>query len=67
MMLFCQCLLLAVVVMGFFRIVYQDFNGRPAKEPAGFNGFIGTVVAVALVGALYYGAGAFSLIFGGSP
>ncbi len=61
--LICQYVVLGSVVLQFFMLTYIDINGRVAKEPAGFGGFIGTCVAVALITALYYGAGAFDKLF----
>jgi hypothetical protein len=52
-------LLITQLVLQFFYAVYIDFNGREAKQPMGFQGFIGTVVAILIFGAVLYGAGVF--------
>jgi hypothetical protein len=44
-------------------ITKVDFNGSPAKAPAGFDGFIETCIATAMAMFLYWGAGAFSCWF----
>jgi len=45
-------------------LVVRDFEGRPAKEPTGVTGFVGTLISVSLVAAIYYGAGIFSNLLG---
>ena len=62
MKLFCQWIIVACVVWSFFKEVHNDFEGRPAKEPMGFPGFIGTIIAIVFACWLYYAAGAWSLI-----
>lgn len=58
----CQCGLVAYCAFLFFGNVYFDFNGREGRKPAGFAGFIGSIVASALIAALLYGAGAFDVL-----
>jgi hypothetical protein len=60
----CQWLLLIQLIAGFFVMVYQDFNGRKAKPPEGFSGFIGSIIGQTLICAVTYFAGALSAIPG---
>jgi len=62
-MLIAQWILVALLVANLLLGLYRDINGRPAKEPEGFSGVVGTLIAVALTVILYWYAGAFSLIF----
>jgi membrane protease YdiL (CAAX protease family) len=59
---FCQWAVLAHLILIFFTCVHLDFNGRKAKEPDGFSGFVGTLIIVGLFALAYYGSGAFDLI-----
>ena len=49
-----QITLLVLMGLGFLKSVREEFEGRPAKEPHGFVGFIGTVIAFVVVGWLYW-------------
>jgi hypothetical protein len=64
---FCQWYLLVAFAVKFLVMVWFDFNGRPALKPAGFPGFIGTLINIGLGYLILYTAGAFSVIFGSSP
>ena len=55
----CRVMLIAYLVLSFFYGTWGDFNGRDAKQPGGFRGFIGTLVVIAILAATLYGAGAF--------
>jgi hypothetical protein len=59
----CQIGVVLSMTLTFFVCVKYDFEGRKAKEPAGFRGFIGSIVGTAVMAALYWGAGAFDLLF----
>lgn len=58
----CQVLMVAYVLATFFGSVYSDFH--PDRKPSrhGFDGFIISCVASAILAAVMYGAGAFSLL-----
>lgn len=60
----CQWALLIRVAIGFFMMVYFDFNGRTARKPLGFSGFVATVIATACIAWVYMQSGAWSEIFG---
>lgn len=55
-----QWALVVLLVIGFFRTVREDFEGKPAKEPMGFAGFVGSVIAFGSVMWLYWMAGLFT-------
>lgn len=59
---FCQWLMLVHLIALLFVGLYQDFNGRKAKEPFGFTGAVLTVVVTALMFVIYYAAGGFTRI-----
>lgn len=63
MQFYCQCGLVFLLVMKFLVMVYLDFEGRKATQPAGFLGFIASIVVNAIGVALFYGCGAFSTLF----
>ena len=63
MKLTAQILIICFMFINFFRMLYTDINGRPAKEPKGFEGIVTSFLALALVIIIYYFAGAFSSIF----
>lgn len=58
----CQYLILIIQILGFFWSLNADFNGRPAREPYGFDGAIATIVISVAIFFLYWGAGAFSTL-----
>ncbi len=60
MQLSCQILVAIWMAFNFFVTVYWDFNGKKAKDPQGFGGFVGTCVIIALFTWMLWGAGAFS-------
>ncbi len=62
MRLFCSIAMIVILGLGFIGSTIIDFEGRKAKEPKGVEGFIGTIVAYALIAWIYYGAGAFDAI-----
>lgn len=62
MQFYCQCGLVFLLVMKFFVMVYMDFNGRKAIEPAGFPGFIASIIVNSVACLLFYGCGAFSTL-----
>ncbi len=62
-MIYAQCFILLIIIVSFFMHLNYDINGRPAKEPKGFNGVVSTVVSIAITVIIYYIAGAFSKIF----
>ncbi len=59
----CQWLAVASLTLAFFRMVNTDINGRDAIKPKGYEGFVTSVIAVAVSAFLYYGAGAFTNLF----
>ena len=60
--IFCQWLLVAMVLLGFLGNVHQDFHGREARPAFGYRGFIISLVVCVTGAAVLYGAGAFSRI-----
>jgi hypothetical protein len=62
-MIYAQYFILLITAIAFFRNLYIDINGRPAKEAKGFEGVVSTVIATAISIAIYYFAGAFTQIF----
>jgi hypothetical protein len=60
----CAWLLVIHLVGGFLLHVYQDFNGRPGRAPAGFRGFIGSCIAMLLIWLVMWTAGAFEDLWG---
>jgi len=64
MQTFCQWLVIINLVINGLMNVKRDIEGRPAIAPKGFDGVIGTLIAVAIVAAVFYGAGAFDSLFG---
>jgi len=56
----CQIVLLVFIVLGFIKMLYIDCNGSPERKPTGFKGVISSIVSIALILAMYYGAGLFS-------
>ena len=61
-MKFCQIIIAILLLAGFLRILYTDFNGVKAREPAGFSGAIITLIVYALLALCYWHAGAFSTL-----
>lgn len=59
-MKYCQIAIACLLFLGFLLAVHWDFNGKPAKPPNGFSGFISSIVIYALLAWLYISAGAFS-------
>ena len=60
----CQWLLVVWIVAAFFSSVLCDFYGRDKKDPGGFAGFIGTLIAIFIMVFVLYNAGGFSNLFG---
>lgn len=58
----CQCLVALSLVVGFISMVNGDFNGLKAKQPAGFDGFVGSLVATIIAVIIFAGAGLFDRI-----
>lgn len=63
MEIFCQILIVVNVLGNFFMCVYINFNGREARGPNGFPGFIGSFIVVGLALSVCWGAGLFSRLF----
>ena len=59
---FCQVFLVFELLIGYFVMVYSDFNGREAKQPPGFTGFVASCIIVILKGLILYGSGVLSSI-----
>lgn len=59
----CQTVWVLLMVGGFLANVYWDINGRPAREPSGFAGVVGTIVIYALSIAMGFGAGVYQEFF----
>lgn len=55
-----QCLLIGLLILGFFANLFWDVNGKAAKEPEGFAGVVGTIVIYTIIVFLYHKAGLFS-------
>jgi hypothetical protein len=62
MQLFCQILLAINVLVSLLALLWTDFHGRPAKEPAGFVGAVATLIVIAGMVLVYWKAGALSLL-----
>ena len=58
----CQLLLILFLVAQFLAMVWSDFNDRPAKKAAGFQGFIASVIAITTMTAVFYFAGLFDVV-----
>ena len=58
-----QILVVIFLIIGLFRNLYVDINGRKAKEPEGFSAVVGTIIALVISILIYYYAGAFSTLF----
>jgi len=62
--MYCQMGIVLMLVLGLFHGLFHglwlDTNGREAKPPGGFSGAVCTILSIAGMVALYYGAGAFS-------
>jgi len=58
----CQIVFVVMQVLGFFQMVYFDFNGREAKRPSGFPGFIASCIVIVIGVAMAYGAGMYSTL-----
>jgi hypothetical protein len=63
---FCQVLILIRLLLHFGDCLKLDLYGREAREPIGKPGIIGTIGAIAVIGLVLYGAGAFSNLGGGN-
>jgi hypothetical protein len=63
----CQWLCVINILFSMLLLLYRDVNGSPAKEPLGFEGIVSTLIAVAMLTAMQWGAGAFSNLLGGHP
>ncbi len=50
-------ILFVQAVLGFFLSVWSDFNGRKARKPLGYGGFVVTVIVFGFLLWLYQGAG----------
>lgn len=59
----CQWVILINMIFNFIFLVRIDINGRPAREPTGFAGFVGTCVAITVIFVVLYFGGCFSTIF----
>lgn len=64
MQVFCQWLMVLQFAVSFLANVYWDFNGREKKQPGGYSGFIGTIVAIGITAIVAYGAGCFTVLLG---
>lgn len=58
----CQIILAALLVISFFFNLWTDFYGKKARSPDGFYGAVSTVILTAILGWIYWKAGAFSTI-----
>ena len=62
-MKYAQWFIAIALGISFFVNLYRDVNGRPAKEPKGFEGIVSTVISTAIIVVIYYLAGAFNTLF----
>lgn len=62
MQIFCQILLAINLVMTLLALLWGDFHGRREREPAGFVGAVASLILFALLAAVYWKAGALSLL-----
>jgi len=60
----CQWVVLCLLSAGFFANVYHIMHGREEQEPGGFGHFVLAFLLSGLAAVVFYGAGAFSTIFG---
>jgi hypothetical protein len=60
----CQWLVIFNLALCGLIALKRDIEGRPAIAPKGFDGAMGTLVSVAIIAGIYYGAGAFDSLFG---
>jgi hypothetical protein len=60
MQTFCQIVVVVFLAIGFFASVKESFEGKKAKEPDGFHGFVITVIVSVVLWAAMYGSGALS-------
>lgn len=63
----CQWLCVINLVASMLLLLYRDVNGSPAKEPLGFSGIVTTLIVVAMIAAMQWGAGLFSTLPIGNP
>lgn len=64
MQLFCQWLIVLFLALNFVLMVRADYLGSSGKKPQGDKGLISTIIVISMIVAMFYGAGAFSLIIG---
>jgi hypothetical protein len=56
----CQIAIVGILLMTLLTGLYSDCEGRLGSKPGGFRGVLVTLLVVSVMGAIYYGAGAFS-------
>ena len=59
----CQFVVLGLCILDLFHCLHEDFNGAPSTKAGGFQGGVITILATAILVAVFWGAGAFSEIF----
>jgi len=64
MKLACQIFLATMMGVAFLRMLWTDFYGQKATSPWGFQGCVITFVLTVLMVAIYWKAGAYSLLLG---
>ena len=62
-MIYAQWAVLVLMTINILLLIKYDIEGRPVKEPKGFEGVIVTLIAFAFTMFLQITAGTFSLIF----
>lgn len=62
MQLFCQSFLIFGLIFNFLICVKYAFEGRKARQPQGFLGFVAAVIITLIHAAIYWGAGMFDSV-----
>ena len=53
----CQWLVVTYLTVAFFGAVHSDFHPHPAKQAAGYAGFVVTTVVIGMLATAIYFAG----------
>ena len=65
MRLVCQIFIAVLFAVGFLRSVQRAIDGREAEPATGFRGVMFTMVDYGVTVAIFFLAGAFSMLLGG--
>lgn len=64
MELFCQWLIVVIVLLSSLYSIHREYTPKPVREPCGAHGMFLVVAVTAVEFAVLYGAGAMSRILG---